>query len=96
MAGRMDMCTPLNLDIRLDPKRAALSGWWLVSSAVSKFSRLSPYVQPIFIAQIAKKGDAGAIAAVSACLEDADWVQKAAVKALAQIAEKGTPAQSPR
>ena len=42
------------------------------------------------LAEIAEKGDAGAIAAVSARLEHADcYVRKAAVKALPKIAEKG-------
>ena len=40
--------------------------------------------------KIAEKGDAGAIAAVSACLEDADWfVRNAAVRVLPKMAEKG-------
>ena len=42
------------------------------------------------MAKVAEKGDVGAIAAVSARLEDADgYVRLAAVEALAKIALKG-------
>merc|ERR1719217_314568 len=62
----------------------------LKSALVDALAASTSVRATVALAEIAEKGDAGAIAAVSARLEDADWVvRRAALDAFPNIAEKG-------
>ena len=83
----------VNVNIKFQEGKAVVSFGLrreLKSALVDALAASTSVRATFALAEIAEKGDAGAIAAVSARLEDADSaVRSAAVDALPKIAEKG-------